>query len=163
MTNRATGAAVEREIRTESRWPPPGQLTHYPAQPIVMSDSNPYESPSTAVPQDSGPLPNENPPSPTDDRQIARYAQLGLRLLGVMFIVDGIAGFIGSITNGATQSSALQQAGYPPMADPYVFGWATQSIAYILIGAYCIVGGRWLLEMVFLPASRPCDIDDDDE
>ncbi|MBW3596440.1 MAG: hypothetical protein KY475_04095 [Planctomycetes bacterium] len=126
----------------------------------MTSDDNPYKAGATDAPQELAGRIREASAISADDDKIARFAQMGLRLLGVMFLVDGVAGLAGSITNGAPQSSALQQAGYPPTPDSYVLGWLAQSIAYIVVGAYCVIGGRWVLENIFLPSPRTRDIDE---
>jgi hypothetical protein len=142
-------------FETENPSLPPGYGRRYLAQSIVMPDENPYEAPIAADPEDSSPRQMDTGPTAPDSSGIAQYAQLGLRLLGVMFVIDGSAGLIGSAFHGAMQSSELQQSGYPPMPDPYTFAWAGQSIAYLVVGIYCVVGGRWVLENVFLPSSSP--------
>jgi hypothetical protein len=121
-----------------------------------MPDDNPYQPPSTTSSHDERRLPVGH------DGKIAHYAQLGLRLLGVMFLVDGVGGIIGSLAYAAFQSSALQQAGYDPLPDAYVFGWFATSAALLIAGIYFVVGGRWVLEKVFLPPSPTPDDDDVD-
>ena len=120
-----------------------------------MSNDNPYQSPATTPLQESRANAPEVQPSSTDDRKIVRYAQLGLRLLGVMFIVNGISVFACSFTWGLMQSSALQRDGYAPTPDPYVFGLAAQAAAYATLGLYFVVGGRWVIEKVFASPSPP--------
>jgi hypothetical protein len=113
-----------------------------------MSDvPNPYDPPThTAWPE-----PRFIEPSELDVR-IARYAQLGLRLLGVMLFFEGFAGLIGSVLYGGLVAMEFGVAGYAPLPDSYTYGWFVSSLACMLFGLYLMVGGRWILESVFLPA-----------
>lgn len=83
---------------------------------------------------------------------MARYAQLGLRLLGVMLLAEGLIGLVGSSIFGAIDLWQLVQDGYDPSPDPYVYGWFASSVVSFVIGLYLIVSGRWVLTNVFLPA-----------
>jgi hypothetical protein len=122
------------------------QLTHCRAS--SMSDvPNPYDPPThTASPE-----PRFIEPSELDVR-IARYAQLGLRLLGVMLFFEGFAGLIGSVLYGGLVAMEFGVAGYAPLPDSYTYGWFVSSLACMVFGLYLMVGGRWILESVFLPA-----------
>lgn len=86
-----------------------------------------------------------------------RFAQLGLRLLGVMFFVEGVAGVVGSIIYYAWEASLFRDAGYESNPDPYAFGWFAASAISLVAGFYCVTNGRWILEMVFLPSSDESD------
>lgn len=121
-----------------------------------MADANPYGPPVLTTPGTSSHDDLGVNDSTTDPLMITRYAQLGLRLLGVMFVVEGAAALIGSLTNGVMQTAAYVKAGYPVSFDPYSFGWGAQAIALVFVGAYLVVSGRWVLENVFLapPATR---------
>jgi hypothetical protein len=123
--------------------------------------SNPYESPQVTPSQPVQPRPRRIEESSADDERIARYAQLGLRLLGVMFLVDGVAGIAGGLVYGVMQSTIWEQAGYDSFFDQYACGWIAGGVASFVAGLYFTIGGRWVLEMVFLP-SRPIQDDDDD-
>lgn len=128
-----------------------------------MSGANPYEAPIAAARQGAEPVQVPNPPYASgDDEKIIRYAQLGLRLLGVMFLVDGAGGMIGSIVYAATLSTALQRAGIETLPDAYTFGWFASSVASLVAGFYFVIGGRWVLEKVFLSPSRTSQVEDND-
>ncbi len=99
---------------------------------------------------------------PFDDAIIARYAQLGLRLLGVFFLLEGVCNTAGSLVYAAMQSHSLKQAGYQPLPDAYALGWFASSFAMIAAGVYFAVGGSWVLEKVFFPASRSTGVEHDD-
>ena len=126
-----------------------------------MSDANPFKSPHTASHQEPAAHDAEAAQHSTEAGRIARYAQPGLRLLGVMFIVDGIGGVVWGLTYGKMQASAMRPAGYAAELDPYAIATAVQSVAYIAIGLYCVIGGRWVLEMVFLPSASPREAETD--
>ena len=77
-----------------------------------------------------------------------------------MFVVDGVAGLAGALTNGTLQAAAYRQAGYTDTLDAYAYGWAAQSVALLAIGGYLVCGGRVVLRLVFQTAydtDRPSD------
>lgn len=113
-----------------------------------MSDEpNPYDPPTHTV----SPEPRFAEPSELDVR-IARYAQLGLRLIEVMIFFEGLAALLGSVIYGGLVAMEYGIAGYAPLPDSYTYGWFASSLACVLLGLYLMVGGRWVLESVCLPA-----------
>lgn len=98
-----------------------------------------------------------------DDVKITRYAQLALRVLGVMFLVEGASGVVGSLMYAAMQMSAYKEAGYEPFPDYYVVGWLASSLALLVAGGYFAVGGAWVFEKVFLPSSKHPEAGYEDE
>jgi len=82
------------------------------------------------------------------------FAQLGLRLLGVMLIVDGLGALLGGLVHGLVQGQAYAAEGYGVVVDPHSAGWAAGGIPYLIIGGYLVAGGNWILQNVFLPSQR---------
>ena len=83
------------------------------------------------------------------------FAQLGLRLLGVLLVVDGLGAILGGFVQGLIQGRAYAAQGYGVVVDPHSAGWAAGGIPYLIIGVYLVVGGNWILQNVFLPPQRP--------
>lgn len=122
----------------------------------MSSDDNPFKPPSV-IPAAESAHRKESRLIDDDSATIARYAQLGLRLLGVMWLVDGIGGIVGSLVYVTWQRAEIRRSGYEPTLDEYALGWFAASAVILLAGIYFIVGGRWFLEKVFLPSSRARD------
>lgn len=83
------------------------------------------------------------------------FAQLGLRLLGVMFVVDGVGAMFGGTIQGLFQAQAYSDAGYSVPIDPHSVGWAAGGLPHLIAGIYLIVGGNWVLLHVFASSQRP--------
>lgn len=129
-----------------------------------MPEANPYQPPDSRSHQDSDDEPVQAAPPPTESHErTLRYAQLGLRLLGIMFFVDGAGGIVGSFVYGARQSAVMRQAGYESLPDAYMFGWLASSAVILAAGFYLVIGGRWVLEKVFLPSPAKPVVEMDDE
>lgn len=92
-----------------------------------------------------------------DTRRLLPYAQLGLRLLGVMLLVDGIATVAGGAVQALLQARAYQASGYEYIFDPYSVGWIASGVAYALGGLYLAIGGRWVLANIFTPVRGRAD------
>lgn len=82
------------------------------------------------------------------------YAQLGLRLLGVMMIVDGAGAVLGGLAYWFVNAKAYWDARIPVPADPQAVGWIMAGIPSLLCGLYFVVNGAWVLKYVFSPAPK---------
>ncbi|MFO0817787.1 MAG: hypothetical protein U1A77_07595 [Pirellulales bacterium] len=82
------------------------------------------------------------------------FAQLGLRLLGVMLIVDGVGAMFGGVIQGLLQARLYADAGYKASIDPHSAGWAAGGIPHLVAGIYLIIGGDWVLRNVFTSSHR---------
>ncbi len=112
-----------------------------------MSDS-PYQPPLSTQ------KPENKTTTGTDTSSILPFAQLGLRLLGVMLTIDGIGAIFGGVIQGLLQAKAYADAGYAVPLDPHSAGWAAGGIPHIVAGVYLIVSGNWVLDKVFTPSNR---------
>lgn len=121
-----------------------------------MSDKNPYEPPISTTAPPKAP-PDERRLS-DDDVKIARQAQMFLRLLGVMLVVEGVGGLIYSAIVFAMLTPPLRALGYQGDA----IGWGASSLVSLFAGLYFVLDGRWVLESIFLPPSRGAAFEDDD-
>ncbi len=107
-----------------------------------MSDS-PYQPPA----QDEPLLLDSS--KELEPNSILPFAQLGLRLLGILLFVDGVTAVFGGLVQGVLYSRAYKDAGYPGTVDPHSLGWAASGIPLLVVGLYLIVGGKWVLLNVF--------------
>ena len=112
---------------------------------------NPYEPSASATPVDQ--RASESDGISASDEQFLRYAQLLVRLMGVMFVIDGTATLTFCVTHALHSAYAMQPLGGEfSINDSYVAGWFVSGPVTILAGVYLALGGRWILEKVVLPA-----------
>ncbi len=124
---------------------------------------NPYDAPlSDEVVE---PVEEEHEPDPLGegDKNFTRYAQLFLRLLGLLLIASGLSEFIFGFTHSLLESAELRQAGLEAQPTPYSIASLAQGIAYIVVGIYFTVGGRWILEKILLPSSLASQLQHEEE
>lgn len=103
----------------------------------------------------------ENQSAPASDSSTLVWAQLGLRLLGVMLVVEGLGAMAGGITYGILVARYYTAMGYPAAIEPHSAGWAAGGILQLIGGLYLTTSGRWVLDKVFAPSSPTASIDDD--
>ena len=101
-----------------------------------MLDQNPYESPLGAADTQ----PHDDTRSRRDhavpDEKLVAYAQLGLRLVGVLLGLEGLAGIVGSCIYVAVTNNSAQVIGVlEQRIDPYAVGWFASSVTLFLLGA----------------------------
>ncbi len=120
------------------------QLTDFP-----LSDS-PYRPPSE---KQAGQQAVHEPAMKSCS--VLPFAQLGLRLVGVLLIADGLGLILGGVVQGLVQGQAYAAQGYGIVVDPHSAGWAAGGIPHLIIGIYLVVSGNWILQNVFLPSQRP--------
>lgn len=119
------------------------QLTDFP-----LSDS-PYRPPPDKQPAQQA----DHEPA-VNSHSLLHFAQLGLRLLGVLLVADGLGAILGGFVQGLVQGRAYAAQGYGVVVDPHSAGWAAGGVPLLLIGVYLVVGGNWILQNVFLPSRR---------
>ena len=111
---------------------------------LTLSDS-PYRHASSGSTSQEGDF-----VAVTTSRSLLPFAQLGLRLLGVLLIADGLGAMFGGLIQGMIQARAYAEAGYDVLIDPHSAGWAAGGIPHLIIGVYLTVGGNWILHNVFV-------------
>jgi len=119
-----------------------------------MQNDNPYEPPKIEEPKADIRADRDDSSQVSEDKKIARYAQLGLRLIGVMFVVQGIASLLFSATYWAMHKAVLHSEGIESTPDVYSTSNFMFGAAYLFSGLYLVLGGRWLIETVFLPVGE---------
>ena len=120
-----------------------------------MTDQ-PYRPPST-LSENAGDV-----TAPTHRASLLPYAQLGIRLLGVMFFVDGLSAIFGGLIQNMFQTWAYAESGYDVTVDPHSAGWAAVGLPYLVSGLYLMIGGNWLLCAIFTSPTVSRKIDDTD-
>lgn len=109
---------------------------------------SPYQTPIRDQDVSNSNVSNPDPPT------ILPFAQLGLRLLGVMLVVDGMGALLGGSVQWMLQIVEYSNAGYSTAIDPHSAGWGAGGIPYLVTGLYLITGGDTLLRVVFLPSRQ---------
>jgi hypothetical protein len=88
-----------------------------------------------------------------ETRNDLRLAQLGLRLLGVMFLVEGAAAIISGAGHAFLTAKDYAKGGYDYSGDPYSVAILASGVTLFLAGFYFVIDGRWVLRNVFDSAS----------
>jgi len=83
-------------------------------------------------------------------------AQLGLRLLGVLLVVEGAGANLGGLVQRGLQARAYATAGYPVPIDPHSAAWFASGLTILLGGLYLATNSSWVLKNVFAPSRRDC-------
>lgn len=87
----------------------------------------------------------------TDTVTLLPWAQLGLRLLGIYFFIEGVCGFIGNVLIAFILNWQYTLAGYESPVDAGSAGGGTISLLYTFVGFYLLLDGSWLLRNIFTP------------
>lgn len=111
-----------------------------------MADEQTNEAPevSTAVSAQDG--------LASVSERLIPFAQLGLRLLGVMFVIDGGAAIGGAVVHVIAHWRLYMYSLDSVVSDPQTIAWVTSGLVQFFLGFYLVVDGRWVLRNVFLPA-----------
>lgn len=89
-----------------------------------------------------------------DSPQLLPFAQLGLRLLGIMFVVDGIGAIFGGAVHWLFLAREYSDAGYEVPIDSHSVGWVASGVPLLIAGLYLIASGNWVLINVFSSSRR---------
>jgi hypothetical protein len=89
-----------------------------------------------------------------DSAKLLPYAQLGLRLLGVLLFVDGIGAVTGGTFYAVILARAYARSGYAYTWDAHSIGWIASGCPLIAAGIYLMLDGKWVLKKIFSPVSR---------
>ena len=124
-----------------------GDHGRYPKQPKTNIDkilsNSPYQ------PQINDETPAIGSVHRFDSPQLLPFAQLGLRLLGIMFVVDGVGAIFGGAVQWIFQARAYSDSGYEVPIDPHSVGWIAGGVPLLIAGLYLIASGNWVLLNVF--------------
>jgi hypothetical protein len=103
----------------------------------MMDQENPYQASAA-----SAPLEPRFRSTTAPEGAFVRNVQFYLRLVGVYFLVDGIAGIAGSVVYWIAQLYVWRKAGYSPEVDPYTLMALSSSALLLVAGLYLVVGGH---------------------
>ncbi len=118
------------------------------------SEHNPYQAPnradgiSTVIRR---PLPSAS----SESTKLALYAQMLLRVFGVLLIIEGIGLAVFAIAFGVVQSRDYVASGYTAyqgLFNPYSVGYGCWGAVSLGGGLYLTIGGRWLIQALFVPS-----------
>lgn len=84
-----------------------------------------------------------------DGDALLPYAQLGLRLLGVFFLIEGTVAIIGGFVYLIWQSFEFHWAGQSYHPDAHSMGWIASGVPSFVAGLYLLFSGNWFLKNVF--------------
>jgi len=115
----------------------------------MAAEENPYKAPDALTDGRRGALSAE-------DEKTARQAQFFLRLLGVLFVVDSFSDLAATVVHAVTPSGDL--LALAELGQSYA-GFFVGSGIRVAAGLYLILGGRRLIEMVFLPPPPQRDLE----
>jgi hypothetical protein len=146
---------VIKELQRAARLLVPIKPSCYLKQPttsieIILSDS-PYQ------PQSNDETPMIGAVNRLDSPELLPFALLGLRLLGIMFVVEGVGAIFGGSVQWIFQARAYSDAGYEVPIDPHSVGWLAGGIPHLIAGLYLIASGNWVLINVFTSTQRRND------
>jgi len=107
-------------------------------------NENPYLSPEENPPGGNEPTTSSGVPFPN----YVPIVQLALRLLGVYIFAAGVSNLIQNFGDLVFWGSQIDDiTAYLPNYGGAILG----NVFYAGVGAYLMVGGRWLIETIFLP------------
>lgn len=89
-----------------------------------------------------------------EDLKMLKYAQLGLRLLGVMLFIEGIIGILGCIAYWVADYNKYQYLQTDYVYDSYIIYATALSVFSTLAGYLLMSSCNWLLIRVFIPAEK---------
>lgn len=122
-------------------------VRRFPKRPTTKIDTIMSESPNQQ-PTNNG-ITAIEPVTGMESPPLLPFAQLGLRLLGLMLFVEGVAAIFGGAVQGIFQARAYSIAGYDVQLDPHSVAWVASGVPILIAGLYFIVDGNWVLRNVF--------------
>ena len=113
-----------------------------------MNHTNPYKANESG--SDRGSIPDCDSLSNKSALKISNLALIGLRLLGLMFTVDGVSGLISNSVAVFTEYKQMIEVGYEPMVNAVTFGLVFSSFFYTIVGVYLLTNGKAILRLVLM-------------
>lgn len=110
-----------------------------------MSEESTSPNPFSSVP------PTRVTSVPLEANSLLPFAQLGLRLLGIMFFIEGVACLLFGLVQAFFLAKQYTDQGYIAPLDPHSTGSCAQGAALLFVGCYLILGGEWILRNIFTP------------
>jgi hypothetical protein len=117
------------------------------------SEHNPYQTPNRT---DGLPAQTRRPfePAEVESTKIVLYAQMLLRVLGVLLVIEGIGLTLFAIAFGVVTTRDYVESGYTVyqgLFNAYSVAYGCSGLVSLSGGLYLTMGGRWLIAALFVP------------
>ena len=122
-----------------------------------MNSSNPFE-PSTTR-SEPKPPPEIATLSQRPAFNAAVLAELGAKLVGLMFVLDGVGGIISNAVTLFMDRRLMLEAGVRPYADSVTMGSFVSSLFYLFVGVYLVTNGKLVIELILMTDIEPTEED----
>ena len=124
--------------------------------------SNPYEPGRTQA--ELKPKPPKLVPETATLAQRSAFnaavlAELGAKLVGLMFVLDGIGGLISHAVTLFMDRKHLIDTGIAPYTDSVTMGGFVSSFFYLFAGVYLITNGKFVIDLILMTDSKPTEED----
>ena len=87
----------------------------------------------------------------------AVLAELGVKLVGLMFVLDGVGGLILNLITFYVDRQNLIAAGIEPEMHSITAGGFASSFFYLFAGIYLVTNGKAVIELILMTDSKPDD------
>ena len=127
-----------------------------------MNSSNPYEPGRTQAelkPTAPKPVPETASLSQRSAFNVAVLAELGAKLVGLMFVLDGIGGLISHAVTLFMDRKHLIDTGIAPYTDSVTMGGFVSSFFYLFAGVYLLTNGKFVIDLILMTDSEPTEED----
>ena len=127
-----------------------------------MNSSNPYEPGRTQAelkPTAPKPVPETATLSQRPAFNAAVLAELGAKLVGLMFVLDGIGGLISHSITLFMDRNQMVDAGMAPLTNPVTMGGFISSLFYLFAGVYLVTNGKLVIELILMTDIEPTEED----
>ena len=125
-----------------------------------MNSSNPFEPTRTqAEPKPPNPVPETATLSQRSAFNVAVLAELGAKLVGLMFVLDGIGGLISNAVTLFIDRKQLIDAGLPSYTNSITMGGFLSSFFFLFAGVYLVTNGKLVIDLILMTDSEPAEED----
>jgi len=124
-----------------------------------MNSSNPDETGRTQAEQKPKLVSETATLSQRSPFNVAVLAELGAKLVGLMFVLDGIGGLISSGVTLFMDRKQLIDAAIEPLMNSVTMGSFMSSFFYLFAGVYLITNGKLVIDLILMTDSEPTEED----
>ena len=86
-------------------------------------------------------------------------AELGAKLVGLMFVLDGIGGLISHSITLFMDRNQMVDVGMAPLTNPVTMGGFISSLFYLFAGVYLVTNGKLVIELILMTDIEPTEED----
>ena len=90
---------------------------------------------------------------------VAVLAELGAKLVGLMFVLDGIGGLISHAVTLFMDRQQMIDAGIEPLTNSVTMGGFISSFFFLFAGVYLITNGKLVIDLILMTDSEPTEED----